>query len=282
MIKQYEVLNWASSFLQKYNREKQVADILLQHHLKISREQYYLNMHETVANHLVDRFKQDIEQHALKGIPYQHLIGYEYFYERKFSVNEHVLIPRQETEELVYHVIKNTEKNVEELTIVDIGTGSGVIAITLALEIPHVTVYATDISDEALKVAKQNAQRLNAQVQFLQGDFLQPIIEKNVYPHVIVSNPPYIKMSDEKILHDTVKKYDPHIALFAENDGLKSYETILTQATELREKIENIYFEIGFDQGEDVLKLASTFFPQSRQNLIKDINRKDRVVHISF
>lgn len=282
MMKQFEVLKWASSFLKKYNREEKVAEILLQHHLHLSREAFFLNMRENIDETIIDRFKKDIEQHSLTGIPYQHLTGYECFYGRKFVVNEHVLIPRQETEELVQLVIEHYKQQEDPVTIVDIGTGSGIIAVTLALELQHVKVYATDISEKALNVAKQNAKRLEANIQFLHGDFLKPIIDHNIYPHVIVSNPPYIKMSDKKLLQDSVKQFDPHIALFAKDNGLHSYENILKQSTNIMTQLESIYFEIGFDQGKDVSKLISTIYPQSINKVIKDINDNDRIIHIKM
>lgn len=281
-MKQFEVLQWASSFLQKHNRETLVAERLLQHHLNMSQEHYYLNMRENIAEKIVEQFKADIEEHALTGKPYQHIIGYEYFYGRQFTVNEQVLIPRQETEELVQLVIQHYERSEHQLTFVDVGTGSGVIAITLALELPNINVYATDISKQALKIAKHNADKFSANVHFLHGDFLRPIIEQRIYPHVIISNPPYISRRDEQLLQDTVLKYDPHIALFAQNNGLQAYETILKQTAKVMKRLQNIYFEIGFDQGKAVSDFIKLTFPQAHYEVIKDINKKDRMIHVHF
>src|SRR5690625_4005499 len=145
-LKQYEVLKRASLFLQQNKCESQVAEILLRHFLQVSRAQFYANMQEVVAPEITERFWEAINRHVTTRIPVQHLTGYEYFYGRKFHVNEHVLIPRMETEELVYHVIEQV-KNIYQtnpVTIVDVGTGSGVIATTLALELPNAHVIATD------------------------------------------------------------------------------------------------------------------------------------------
>src|SRR5699024_5569429 len=134
------------------------------------------------------KYKADIKAHVETGVPVQHLIGSEMFYGRNFLVNEDVLIPRPETEELVQQVIEATQKHPQDhpLTIVDIGTGSGVIAITLALEIAHAQIHATDISKGALQVAKKNAEQLHASIDFLHGDYLQPIVDKGIEADVIV------------------------------------------------------------------------------------------------
>jgi len=279
-MKQYEVLQWAFSFLKKHEREEKVAEILLQHHLDVSKEQFFTMMQETVPPSLQEKFITDVKSHAIYGVPVQHLTGYEYFYGRKFSVNEHVLIPRVETEELVYHVIEqvHTHYNGLPLTIIDVGTGSGVIAITLALELPNATIYATDISKEALFVAEENAQSHHATVHFLNGNFLEPILEQQLSPQIIVSNPPYIRKTDEHLLTDTVKRYDPKLALFADNNGLAAYETIMKQIKKLPIETRNIYFEIGYDQATDVTSIIKASYPLSHIKTIKDINGKDRII----
>src|SRR5690625_3427620 len=104
-MKQFEVLKWAFSFLQANNREKKVAEILLMYHLNISRTEFFANMQEVIPDSILSNFRRDVKSHVLTGVPVQHLIGYEFFYGRKFSVNKNVLIPRMETEELVQHVI---------------------------------------------------------------------------------------------------------------------------------------------------------------------------------
>lgn len=278
--KQFEVLQWAFSFLKEHGREERVAEILLQHHLHVSRAQFYASMHDDLRKDVIERFKEDIVSHATTGIPVQHLTGYEYFYGRTFLVNEHVLIPRVETEELVERVIQLIKENYRNkpTTIVDIGTGSGIIAITLALELENVTVYATDISEKALEVAKRNAKKLDAPVHFMQGDFLRPVIEKGIQPDVIVSNPPYIKEADRTFLSDTVKNFDPPIALFAKEEGLKAYKDIINQLASYIQKDTFLCFEIGFDQGKAVTEIIKHYFPNSFVQLRKDINHKDRII----
>src|SRR5690625_3975030 len=215
-LKQYEVLKRASLFLQQNNCEGRVAEILLQHFLQVSRAQFYANMQETISPEINDKLWTAIKEHVTTHIPVQHLTGYEYFYGRKFHVNEHVLIPRPETEQLVEHVINAAYEHTSQgpLTIVDLGTGSGVIAITLALELNFAQVYATDISEEALHVAKENAKKHHANVQFMLGNFAEPLIKSHIETDIIVSNPPYIAYDEEKTLSKTVK-HDPELALYA-------------------------------------------------------------------
>ncbi|GAB3044828.1 peptide chain release factor N(5)-glutamine methyltransferase [Virgibacillus ainsalahensis] len=275
--KQYEVLQWASLFLEDHNREPKVAEILLQHHLNVSRSTFFAMMRDVVPETVVEKLKSDIRKHAETGIPVQHLTGNEMFYGRNFLVNEHVLIPRPETEELVWHVIQKAKKQ-KHPTIIDVGTGSGVIAITLALELPDATVYATDISKKALEIAHENAALHKADVSFLQGDFLQPFMDKNLHADIIVSNPPYIAKADESLLSDTVKNFDPKLALFADEDGLAAYKNIIIQSKQAVKSGSLLVFEIGHQQGEAVCAHVKNAYPTSEVGIIQDINKKDRIV----
>lgn len=277
--KQYEVLRWASLFLEKNNRESRVAELLLQHHLGVSRAVFFANMQEDVPDDIYEAFKADIEKHAETGMPLQHLTGYEYFYGRRFTVDGHVLIPRPETEELVQHVIRHdVDFRKKPLRIVDVGTGSGVIAITLKLEWSDAEVFATDISEEVLQVAKKNAAEWNADVAFLQGNFLEPLIEREMVVDILVSNPPYIAEKERNVLSDTVKNYDPELALFAGDDGLSAYKEIIRQAKRVVRPGGLIAFEIGHEQGNAVKKLLMETFPYSDVDILQDINKKDRIV----
>lgn len=276
-LKQYEVLKRASLFLEKHHREPFVAELLLRHHLQVDRSQFFTQMRDELPEATVEKFQADIQHHVETGIPVQHLIGYEEFYGRVFHVNENVLIPRPETEELVEHVIANVKRN-KPLTIVDVGTGSGVIAITLKLELPHATVYATDISAEALAIAQKNAKQLHADVHFFQGDFLEPMIQHALKADIVVSNPPYISQDERVQLNDTVRNFDPALALFAENDGLASYQKICHQLPKVIRSSGAIFFEIGHQQGTSVKKIVQDAFATCDITIIKDINGKDRIV----
>lgn len=279
-FKQYEVLKWASLFLERYQREERVAELLLQHHLGVNRAQFYARMQESIPVRVLYTFEDDLLKHATTGVPIQHLIGTESFFGRDFMVNQDVLIPRPETEELVLQVINHVKERADDspLTIVDVGTGSGVIAVTLALEIPQATVYATDISDEALTVAKQNAAAHQVDVTFLQGDFLKPISNRKLKADLVVSNPPYISQAEKVELSDTVIDFDPALALFAEENGLAAYQEIISQLPTCLDKAGSVFFEIGHLQGNAVCDLLKETYPNSEPVVIKDINKNDRIV----
>ncbi|MEN1967660.1 peptide chain release factor N(5)-glutamine methyltransferase [Lentibacillus sp. N15] len=279
--RQYEVLKWASSFLADHHREEHVAQILLQHYLGVSKTAFFAAMRDPVPEPIQHQFENAIRVHAETGIPVQHLTGYEWFYGRKFHVNGDVLIPRPETEELVQHVItqaRKWEKQNEPLVIADIGTGSGVIACTLALELPEAIVYATDISQAALVVASQNASDLQAEVTFLQGDFLQPLIQQYLKVDILVSNPPYIAETEKALLSDTVSNYDPALALFSKESGLAAYRDIVKWLPEVILEKALVAFEIGSQQAEAVKRLIQHQFPQEDVAIIADINGKERII----
>ena len=278
-LKQYEVLKWASLFLEENDREARVAELLLQHHLGLTRSAFFANMRETIPSEVYQAFQTDLEKHANTGIPLQHLTGYEEFYGRRFQVNESVLIPRPETEELVQHTIRAvTSRENQKVRIVDAGTGSGIIAITLALELPEAEVIATDISPEALQVAQTNAARLGATITLMEGDFLQPLTDEQLPVDILVSNPPYIAETEREELHDTVKNFDPELALFAADDGLAAYKKMMKQATTLMNRNGLIAFEIGHKQGEAVKRLVEESFPGSNAEIVQDINGKNRII----
>src|SRR5690625_2974530 len=189
MMKQYEVLQWAFSFLDKYGRERSSAERLLEHLLDLDRAQLYQQMHTKLSPTLIAQFKQAIKEHATTGRPIQHMIGIAYFYGREFIVNPDVLIPRFETEELVSAVMDAMNEQMlppvkTPLNIVDVGTGSGVIAITLALELAteKIKLYGVDISETALATAQKNAQKHAVDITWLQGNYLAPSINANIVP----------------------------------------------------------------------------------------------------
>ncbi len=282
-LKQFNVLSWAHTLLETNGREEGVAEMLLQHHLEMNRTTFYMHMREEVSTDVWVSFKRDIEHHVATGIPVQHLIGYEYFYGRKFYVNEHVLVPRMETEELVLYVLQQIgKKSLQDLSIVDVGTGSGIISTTLALELPEAALLATDISKDALKIAKQNAANYKADVTFYEGNFLQPLIDNGNKADIVVSNPPYISWRDEPNLSDTVKNFDPALALFADEDGLAAYKMILEQISNHMKQVKQIYFEIGYNQKSALIHVAKQIFPNCEIKCIQDINEKDRIIAISL
>lgn len=274
----YEALTRASSFLEENNREKEVARYLLQHVLKKNYSELMMAMYEEISQEAFQTFWAYVEEHAT-GRPFQYIIGQETFYGRDFIVNENVLIPRPETEELIEDVKKRALKLFDinkVIQVADIGTGSGAIAISIKKEMPNTIVTATDISTEALQVAMKNAQRLDAEVQFEQGDLLAPIANQKW--DIILSNPPYIGQQEAESLSDTVIEYEPHLALFAEEDGLQLYRKMAEQLPTMMNIPSLIGFEIGYEQGTAVQKMLQKAFPNATVEVVKDINKKNRFV----
>ncbi|MDR0725065.1 MAG: peptide chain release factor N(5)-glutamine methyltransferase [Prevotellaceae bacterium] len=213
-----------------------------------------------------------------QNIPIQYVLGETEFYGRKFYVNENVLIPRCETEELVDLVINENRSG--EVNILDIGTGSGCIAISLDCELPGAKVYAVDISAKALKVASQNSNYNKAGVVFAEYD----ILGNAEFPHtqaptfeIIVSNPPYVRMSEKQYMHANVLDHEPHIALFVEDSSpLIYYEACLRFAGNRLADKGKIYVEINEFLGAETLTLFRNYGYEAV--LIKDMAGKDRII----
>lgn len=273
----YEALKRASSFLLENGREEGAARILLQHELDLSYSGLIAAMRDEISEAQFNRFWANVEQHA-KGVPVQHLTGSEEFYGRNFLVNPDVLIPRPETEELIEETLQLIERHLfkEELAIADIGTGSGIIAITMKCELPNAQVTATDISQPALETAALNAERLHAEIDFRLGDLTEPI--KDQKWDVVLSNPPYIGYEEAPSLSDSVRDFEPHNALFADQEGLALYEKMAEQFPKLINKPGIIGFEIGYQQGPAVEKMLKSAFPDAVVYIKEDINKKDRMV----
>jgi release factor glutamine methyltransferase len=209
-----------------------------------------------------------------KGIPVQYIVGNVNFYGYEFKVNKNVLIPRFETEELVNRTIKYINEYIKEPKIVDLGTGSGCIAVTLSKEL-DIEVDAVDISDKALEVAKHNNKTNNSKVTFYQGNMLEPLNKKY---NVIISNPPYISRNEE--IEDLVKNNEPELALYAENDGLYFYEEILKKCSNYLEDNYLIAFEIGYQQGKKIKELALKYLNNVDVSIEKDLSERDRFIFI--
>jgi release factor glutamine methyltransferase len=241
-------------------------------------------MQEIVPEEIREPFMSDIRTHAT-GVPVQHLTGEESFYGRSFIVNRHVLIPRPETEELVVAVLETIKRFSRDrhLHLVDVGTGSGAIAVTLALENPDLSVHAVDVSEEALATARQNAERLGARVDFYKGDFLTPWIENQWKADVIVSNPPYIPEEDLRKLDPLVKDHEPRLALDGGEDGLAAYRRLAAQLPQVLNCPGLAAFEVGIGQSRQVARLLQNAFGHDVEiSIKKDINGKERIVVAEF
>ena len=210
------------------------------------------------------------------GTPYQYVLGYSFFLGNKINVDKNVLIPRQETEQLTVEVmlyIKRMLDDGQALVIADVCTGSGAIACALKNEYPSIKMYATDISEEALKVAKTNVK----DVELLQGNLVDPLIEKGIKLDILVCNPPYIE--DESRIDEQVYKYEPHLALLAK-PGTKCYEEIFSKANQLMNEHYLMAFEIEDDMEKPLIKLMNKYLDGCSYRFSKDIYDKMRFLYI--
>ncbi|QGX45280.1 peptide chain release factor N(5)-glutamine methyltransferase [Streptococcus equinus] len=203
----------------------------------------------------------------------QYITGKAYFRDLELAVDERVLIPRPETEELVDLVLKENSK--ADLQILDIGTGSGAIAISLKSTRPDWHVTASDISSKALQLAKENSEKNQASVDFIESDVFNQISGKF---DVIISNPPYIAYDDEDEVGINVLASEPHLALFADEDGFAIYRRIIEGASSHLTENGKLYFEIGYKQGDGMRRLLAQHFPEKRVRVLQDIFGKDRMV----
>ena len=232
---------------------------------------------EEVKN--LDKINKNIER-IMNGEPLQYVLGYAFFVNSNYVVDENVLIPRQETEELAVATLKTIIKmfgKEPKIKIVDIGTGSGILGIYLKEYFPNSHVICTDISENSLKIAKINAKNHNVEIDFRQGDMLEPIKNENDIS-VVISNPPYI--GDSSSVDPQTLKYEPHLALFAE-PKTKYYEIIMTliDSAIMSNKF-LIAFEIGEDMKEELTRILEEKYMGIMYKFEKDIYGKDRYLYI--
>lgn len=252
------------------------AWILLEHVTGVSRTRYYVNPRQVLSKEEEERYLSYIEKRK-KRIPVQHLTGVQEFMGLEFIVNEHVLIPRQDTEVLVETVWENLEPG---MRVLDMCTGSGCILISLMKRMQTVSRedgiagVGADLSREALQVAEENASKQKVGAVFVESDLFDKV--EGTYD-IIVSNPPYIRTSVIKELQEEVKLHDPYAALDGKEDGLFFYREIIKKSKEYLKKGGRLYFEIGHDQGEDVKKLMEEA-GFSEVTVKKDLAGLDRVV----
>ena len=268
-------LNQAQTMLVAAGREASSAEWLLMHVLQVDRTGLLVRLSDELSPDDDLLFSEYLLAHV-NGVPVQHLIGYQPFYGRDFQVTPAVLIPRPETEELIEFVVRRLDgETFAPGEIVDIGTGSGAIGVTLALELRQ-PVTTVDISEDALAVAKKNQAALGGDVTFLQGDLLEPLADQSV--RVLVSNPPYIE--EDELLSDVVFDHEPHLALCGGKDGLVFYRRLIDGSTRiLKDDFRLIVFEIGHNQGSEVQMMLKERYPTAETGILKDINGKDRIVY---
>lgn len=262
-------------FFAKQHIHSDHAKILIAELLNCNPLELLNHLQEEVSNEKIELLKKEIK--ALEeNKPLQYVLGYVNFYGNKFVVDERVLIPRFETEELVENTIKYIKKLLTEpVDIIDLGCGSGVIGITLEKKVSTKTVDLIDISKDALEVAKINCEKLNSKCNLIQSDMFENVEKKY---DVIISNPPYIK--ENEIIEDIVKENEPHLALYAGKDGLDCYKKILETVNEYKKEKCLIAFEIGYQQAEDIKRLVDKYIPNTQVIIKKDLSDKDRMAFI--
>ena len=256
-------------------RAQRDAETLLLHLIGRNRAWLLAHLDDEFGGCKAIGYSQQIER-RLVGEPIQYITGECEFYGLPFCVNRDVLIPRPETEHLVEKVLELVE-NFERLRIVDVGTGSGAIAVALAHKLTSAQVTATDISRAALSVAGGNAERngVTERIRFLEGDLLTPVAGERF--EFVVSNPPYVADIDRETLAVEVRDYEPELALFAGSNGLDVYERLAPLAFDAVVPGGFVLFEIGYGQGESIAELfAAAGF--SEVQFVKDLQGIDRVI----
>lgn len=259
-------------------------NIAMDHHLKMKRIELVLNPEYAITNDQEQSFLNTLTE--LKNHkPIQYIIGETEFYGLRFVVNEHTLIPRPETEELVALVIENSEIKKfksKSFNILDIGTGSGCIAISLAKHVTNSKVYALDVSEEALNIAKHNAELNGVEVDFIHDDILNlghtELVSASHNFDIIVSNPPYVRHLEKAKIQSNVLHNEPHLALFVDDDNpLQFYKAICEFAQGQLKEGGLLYFEINEYLGKEMMHLLE-FFGFKSITLKKDIFGKDRII----
>lgn len=274
-----ELLKSANERMLEADRGEQAALLYLLELTNMEAHNLYMEYEQEVDKQIEKEFEEGL-QRLLAGEPLGHVLGFEWFYGYRFKVNEDVLIPRPETEELVANVLASYDEvfGGKQVIVADVGTGSGAIAISLKKEEPNLHVLASDISEKAVMVAKENAQNNDAIVSFVVGDMLQPLIDRNIKLDILVSNPPYIP--NEEVMEHSVVDYEPHVALFGGEDGLKFYRSIFENAHKVLKEKAFMAFEMGYNQKENLTALAREYFPDAKIEVLKDLSGKNRMLFI--
>ena len=262
-------------FFAKQHIHSDHAKILLAELLNKNPLELLTCLEETVPEETVEIYKKEVM--ALEvGKPLQYVIGNVNFYGNKFYINENVLIPRFETEELVEQTTEYIKKFfTEPVDIIDLGCGSGVIGLTLEQKVSTNSVDLIDISEKSLEVTKVNKENLNSKANLIQSDMFENINKKY---DVIISNPPYIKTTEE--IEDIVLNNEPHLALFAGVDGLDCYKKIINNLPNHMKDKCLVAFEIGMTQARDITNLAKEVLGNIKVEVKKDLSGKDRMLFI--
>lgn len=269
-----EALNRASLFLKENDHAAGDAQNYWMYYKDWTLTDLVTYLHHPITFEDWTAFETILER-IVNDEPIQYILGYADFYDRRFKVNKDTLIPREETAGII-----DLAKDLSPRRILDIGTGSGIIGITMALENPEAMVMMSDISEGALEIAGENAIQHGTAVSLVKSDVFDniPAIEKF---DLILSNPPYISQDELDVMDESVKKFEPKSALFAERNGLAIYEKIAQQAPDYLTDEGTLIVEIGYRQGGAVKEIFSNTFPEKVVEVLKDFNGLDRYVRVS-
>ena len=253
-----------------------LAKMLLADLMNVNSLELLTILDREVNQEIETTFKYRVDE-LQKGRPIQYIIGNVNFCGNILEINENVLIPRFETEQLVINTIEKINEiwPNQQIDLIDLGTGSGAIGLSIKKKLPQANVTLLDISEKALEVAKNNALNLNLDVNLIQNDMLENL--NNRYD-VIISNPPYIKTNEE--IEDIVKNNEPHLALYAGEDGLDCYKKILNHVKNNIKDKYLIAFEIGDTKKQDLFKLAEHYLENYTIECLKDFSNRDRMIFI--
>lgn len=272
-----QTVQQGARYLELNNKHTYVAERLLLDRLDWNKTDFIKHLNQEMPEDIFLQYLDDLNQ-FIEGKPVQYIVGKEWFYGLPLKVNSDTLIPRSETEELVQIALTHLNKKVgtQPLKTLDIGTGSGAIAITMKHERNQDSITATDISEKALRVAEENARNHQLDIRFLQGDLLEPVSLETF--DCIISNPPYISYSETELMDESVLEYEPHSALFAGNEGMSLYERLAYSLPFSLKTDGCLFMEIGFQQGEKLLELYKKAFPDKEVLIQQDINGLDRML----
>ncbi len=273
------LLEKSIEYLEKNNVEenKLIAEIIISNILNVDRMMLFTKYREIISNNDIEKIREYLKKIAKDKLPLQYLLNEQEFYGRKFYVNKGVLIPRQDTEILVEKAINIVkDKKIEVPKILDIGTGSGVIGITMALEIENSKVLGIDVSDVAIEISNKNREILKAKnIKIIKSNLFENVSFKEF--DIIISNPPYISRDEIDVMSENTLTWEPEEALFAENEGLYFYNEICDKGYDCLQKEGYLLFEIGYKQGEKV-KMIMENKGYKEIEIIKDLQGLDRVV----
>ena len=274
-----EILKTYEAYAVENGKEASAIKLLLMHFSTLTGSKLLAHMNDAMDEAAYKAFKDAATEYVENHRPVQHLIGSETFFGYQFLVNEHVLIPRFETEELVEQTLLLMDVHFEDhdtIDVLDLGTGSGCIAITLDLEDARINAVGSDISSEAVAMARKNGEHLKSDTTFLVGDLFEPLKGKTF--DIIISNPPYIPEKEE--MDPLVKDYEPHVALFGGSDGLSFYKRIIEALPSHLNERYMVGFEHAYHHANPIRELCEKTLPEAKIIQKKDMQGKDRMTFL--